>query len=291
MRPRHAALAALLLTGSSAALAINEGFETGNVTGFGGTVPPGASAEVVTSHAGSSSTYSPARGHYFLELKTNGPDRFTQFEQRYRLKAGEFIKGYAAFDARERSSDPAYNDYAEVHVLNDARQEIDVPWYADVAGTGATGDGPWTPWKFTAPADGTYIVEYRIINRGDDDYDSYALFDGDELHIDIKPGSASNFINPAGWGFIPVAILADSDLPLSHLDRDSIRFGDMGDETRGPSTYHDFGGDGAMDLLSVFKTSRTGISCLSGTAFLTARLWTGQYISGGDTVVVPPGCD
>lgn len=288
MKAVPAVMAIALMLRAGAALALNEGFETGNVTGFGGTIPPGASAEVVTTHAGDTSPYAPARGRYFLELKTDGPDRFTQFEQPYRLKAGEFLKGYAAFDARERGTDPQFNDYAQVRILSAARDEIAVPWQADVAGVGATGDGPWTPWTFTAPADGTYIVEYRIINAGDDAYDSFALFDGDELDIDIKPGSDPNRIRPDGPGLTPVAILSPSDVPVTDINRATIRFGDLGVETSGPSLYRDLGGDGDVDILSVFRTRSTGWSCASGYGFVTVRLYSGQYISGSDAIVT--GC-
>lgn len=288
MKTVHAWLGGVLLAGSAPVLALNEGFEIGNVTGFGGTEPQGASALVVTTHAGDTATYSPVHGRYFLELKPGVPDRFTQFEQPYHLKAGEFLKGYAAFDARERGTDPQFNDYAQVRILSAARDEIAVPWYADVASVGATGDGPWTTWTFTAPADGTYIVEYRVINGGDDAYDSYALFDGDELDIDIKPGSDPNRIRPDGPGLTPVAILSPSDVPLTDIDRSTIRFGDLGVETSGPSIYRDLGGDGDVDILSVFRTRNTGWSCVSGYGFVTARLYSGQYISGSDSIVT--GC-
>lgn len=284
MKSLPATLAIALLFPAPAALALNEGFETGNVTGFGGTEPPGATALVVTAHAGDSTAYTPVRGRHFLELKTNGPDRFTQFEQPYALKAGEFLKGYAAFDARERSTDPAFNDYAQVRILSATREEIAVPWQASVASVGATGDGPWTTWTYTAPADGTYILEYRIINVGDDAHDSFALFDGDEIDIDIKPGSEANRIDPAGPGVVPVAILSPSDVALTHIDRATIRFGDLGTEARGLSAYHDLGGDGDIDILAAFRTRDTGLSCASGYGFVTARLYSGQYISGSDTV-------
>lgn len=284
MKVLSAILALVLGAQAGAALALNEGFETGNVTGFGGTEPPGATAEVVTAHAGDSSSYAPVRGHYFLALKTNGPDRFTQFEQPYALKAGEFLKGYAAFDARERSTDPAFNDYAEVRILSAERDPVAIPWSASIATTGASGDGPWTPWTFTAPADGVYILEYRIINVGDDDFDSFALFDGDEIDIDIKPGSEVNRIDPDGPGVIPVALLTPSDADLTTLDRSTLRFGDQGSEAHGISFYRDVGGDGDVDLLSVFRTRDSGLNCASGYGFVTARLYSGQYISGSDTV-------
>jgi hypothetical protein len=288
MKPVQALLAGALLAGPGAAFAINDGFELGNVIGYLGTIPPGGSAEVVTSHAGDTTLYTPVRGNYFLALKTAAPDRVTQFEQQYALKAGEFVQGYAAFDARERGVDPAFNDYAQVRILSAAREEIAVPFHADVASVGATGDGAWTRWRFTAPADGTYIVEYLVINVGDDAFDSFALFDADELDIDIKPGSDPNRINPLGPGFFPVAILSPSDVAITDIDRATIRFGEFGVETSGPTRYRDLGGDGDVDILAVYKTSRTGWGCESGFGFITARLFTGQYISGGDSIVT--GC-
>jgi hypothetical protein len=54
---------------------------------------------------------------------------------------------------------------------------IATPWYSDTAMVGF-GDGPWTYWEWTAPSSGTYILELRIANSGDDIFDSYALLDG-----------------------------------------------------------------------------------------------------------------
>jgi hypothetical protein len=284
MRSAHAALAAALLTVSASALAINEGFETGTTAGHFLTVPSGGSAEVVSSFA----SYSPAEGSHFLLLKTDGPGSFTTARQVYKLKAGDRLGGYAAFASRDSLP---YNDNMQVRIRY-GLTIVATPFAADVASTGANVDGPWTPWSYTAPADGIYTVEYRIANEGDAVVDSYALFDARELSIDIKPGDSRNEINPSGPGVFPVATLGSAGFDVTTIDRSTIRFGTNGRNTEGPDFYTDLGGDGFTDIITTVKTSDTGISCSTRFAYITARLYTGELISGSDRVKpVGSSCD
>lgn len=124
-----------------------------------------------------------------------------------------------------------------------------------------------------------------MANSGDDADDSHLLVDAQELDIDIKPGSVLNEINLAGPGIFPVAIVSSPDFDATTIVRSSIRFGGQGTEASGPSLYKDLGGDGDTDLLSVFKTSQTGIGCGARHAFLTARTTSGRILSGSDHVL------
>ena len=169
MKSAPAWLATLLLGAPASALALNEGFETGTTAHHLVTVPTGGTAAVVSAFE----NYTPASGFRFLLLKTDGPGSYTTARQVHKLKAGDRLTGYAAFAARDYLP---FNDNAQVRIRY-GLTVVATPFAADVASTGTNVDGPWTPWSFTAPADGLYTVEYRIANEGDSGVDSYALFD------------------------------------------------------------------------------------------------------------------
>lgn len=277
MKSAVVALATALLLASASASAINEGFETGDTTGFTLRIPVGGSADVV----GSFEAYAPVAGNHFLLLKTDGPGSYTTARQSYKMKAGDKLRGHAAFASRDSLP---FNDNAQVRIRYAGLITVATPFSADVASVGANVDGPWTPWSFTAPVDGTYTVEYRIANEGDDIVDSLALFDTEELEIDIKPGDANNEINPNGPGIFPVATLSVPGFDTALIDRSSIKFGASGDETSGPDVGTDLGNDGDIDIITTVKTSNTGIDCGTRHAFITAKLHSGYLVSGSDTV-------
>lgn len=153
----------------------NGGFEKGDFTDWATVIPPGASANVATSHTSDQGTnYGPVEGSYFALLKTDGPGSLTKASQAVNLTAGMKIKGWAAFDAHDYLP---YNDYAQVRILDNIGNEVAKPWYSDVSIVGNYGDGPWTSWEWTAPSAGVYTLELSITNIGDSVVDSYALFD------------------------------------------------------------------------------------------------------------------
>ncbi|MFC1699692.1 PEP-CTERM sorting domain-containing protein [Candidatus Omnitrophota bacterium] len=160
------------------ALLSNPGFETGDFTGWTATVPSGGSAAVVTTHAGTTTTYGPVFGRYFAEIKTDGPGSYTTLTQAFTITQGDDIDGWAAFDAGDY--DP-FDDDAAVNILNSAGGVIATPWSASVIADGDYVDTPWTYWQWIAPANGTYTLEYRVANFEDGDQDSYALFDAEDI--------------------------------------------------------------------------------------------------------------
>ncbi|MES2919378.1 MAG: hypothetical protein V4729_12275 [Pseudomonadota bacterium] len=277
MKSAYTLLAAALLTVSTSAFAINEGFETGDTTGYNLTVPAGASAQVVTSF----DTYSPAHDKYFLLLKTDGPGSYTTARQQYKLKAGDRLRGNAALASRDTGG--TYNDNAQVRIRY-GTLTIATPFSASAATVGANTNGPWTPWSFTAPADGTYTVEFRIANQGDASFDSRALFDAAELDIDIKPGDASNEINPNSTSGFAVATLSSPSFNATTIDQSTIRFGVNGKNTQGPDVATDADSDGDTDIVTVVKTSETGITCATSYGFITAKLYSGQIVTGSDKI-------
>lgn len=191
----------LLMPGVSHAGLVNPGFETGNFTGWTLDTPVGASSDVVTSwdgdlgyYGGTSLHYDPVWGSYFSLLKTDGPDDWNSISQDVSLAGGEKLEGWAAFDARdwlEIDYPPAYNDTAQVRILDSLGAELAIPWEEsvqslydvgnygyDTADKPGYGDGPWESWSWMPQGAGTYTVEYRITNVADSALASYALFDG-----------------------------------------------------------------------------------------------------------------
>lgn len=279
MRSAHAMLASALLAASTSAHALNEGFETGTTAHHLVTVPAGGTAQVVSSFE----TYTPVSGFRFLVLKTDGPGSYTTARQIHKLKAGDRLTGSAAFAARDYLP---YNDNAQVRIRH-GLNVVATPFSADVASTGTNVDGPWTQWSYTAPADGLYTVEYRIANEGDSEVDSYALFDAPELEVDIKPGETKNEVNPRSGIPIAVAMLAGMSPHVDprDVDRSTIRFGATGRETSGPTFFKDIYNYGfGEDLVLLVQPNDTGISCSTQFAYVTARLYNGDVVSGSDRV-------
>jgi hypothetical protein len=90
--------------------------------------------------------------------------------------------------------------------------------------------------------------------------------------IDVKPGSDAGSINPASRGVIPVAILGSESFDVADIDSTTLTFGpdDAEPAHRRGGHAEDVNGDGAMDLVSHFRTQDTGITsetdrvCVSG---------------------------
>jgi hypothetical protein len=90
--------------------------------------------------------------------------------------------------------------------------------------------------------------------------------------IDIKPGSDAGSINPASRGVIPVAILGSEFFDVTNIDLTTLTFGPDGATPTHRRGGHaeDVNGDGAMDLVSHFRTQDAGITsetdrvCISG---------------------------
>jgi choice-of-anchor C domain-containing protein len=111
-----------------------------------------------------------------------------------------------------------------------------------------------------------------------------------KLPIDIKPGSAPNPINPGSNGVIPVAILTTTSFDATTVDPVTVLFGRTGLEA--PATHsavEDVNGDGVADLMLQFNTQKTGIKCGDTSASLTGATFTGEGISGSDSLVTT-GC-
>ena len=185
----------------------NGGFETGDFTGWSVYVPPGASAEVVTSYTtsdpGGVVTYDPMEGSYFAKLKTDGHASYTTLRQTINLTSNSSVHGWAAFEDNDFGG--MYNDLAAVTIYDTIGTLLAVPWYQSsnlVNGVGVYGQTPWQYWTWTPPDSGDYVVELAIANVGSQINDSFALFDG--VRASPEPATlllvGSGFLGFAGIG-------------------------------------------------------------------------------------------
>jgi hypothetical protein len=203
------AILVLSLAGSvyaAAASLSNPGFETGDTTGWTETIPSGGSINVVTSYVTDlSNTWTAKDGDYFAVLKTDGAGSSTALSQSVTVMNGDTISGWAFFDARDGLP---WDDDAAVVILDETLAIVDVPFYADVEMVGNYGDKPWTAWSYTFTADGTYTVEARITNYGDDLGDSRMGFD-----IDFMPAVSTSLLS--GPATVEVGELASWDIEVT----------------------------------------------------------------------------
>lgn len=149
--------------------------------------------------------YPAPEGDAYLELRPDGPDRWTVASQVAELLIEETVSGMAAFDSQDYLRDIDYNfdpwggwgnDRAAVKIFSGAwtPQEVSVgdadpflvvsPWSRDVAGVGDFSDDPWATWTATL-SPGTYTLSYQtasgLMGANLDAeallYKSHALFD------------------------------------------------------------------------------------------------------------------
>ncbi len=110
--------------------------------------------------------------------------------------------------------------------------------------------------------------------------------------IDIKPGSATNSINPQSKGRIAVAILSSPDFDAAaQTDASSLTFGRTGDEASLTSCSPvpvDVNFDGRNDLLCHFATQLTGFVRGVAQGILRGITVDGAAIAGADSIQLVP---
>lgn len=104
------------------------------------------------------------------------------------------------------------------------------------------------------------------------------------FHIDIKPGSNTNPVNPGSKGVTPVAVLGSIDFDAMQVDVSTVRFGPADAPTAHNGHVQDVNGDGFIDMMMHFKTQETGIVCGDTEASLTGETFDGALFTGTDAV-------
>jgi len=111
---------------------------------------------------------------------------------------------------------------------------------------------------------------------------------GNEVEIDIKPGSDQNSINPNSRGVVPVAILGSADFDVTQIDPDTIMFTAVGDfyfdTTPVHFAFEDVNDDGLLDLIAQFLTQSTGITCDTELGEIIGFLVDGAFFFGIDSI-------
>jgi hypothetical protein len=106
------------------------------------------------------------------------------------------------------------------------------------------------------------------------------------VDIDIKPGSATNPIQPFSLGVIPVAILGSVTLAVDEIDVTTLAFGPDGAAATVTKPIHleDVNGDGFADLVSHYRIDETGLALGDTETCLTGELLDHAAFEGCDAI-------
>ncbi len=112
------------------------------------------------------------------------------------------------------------------------------------------------------------------------------------VDIDIKPGSYPNSINLGSGGIVPVAILGSATFDAAAVDPTTVTLSSSPVVLRGnglPSaSTADVNGDGFQDLVVHVVTEALELTSTSVEAILQGRTYSGQLITGSDSVNIVP---
>ena len=145
-------IAAALLAAATPALAVNNGFETGDTSGWTGSSNTGAAGSFY-------GVFSPYEGDFLgFAQGGNGDGVFATLSQSFSLHAGGTISGVVGFYAGDYLpyDDDGYLAVNGVHIFD-----------ASVGSLGTYGNSGWVPFTFTASTYGVYTLELGGRNNGD----------------------------------------------------------------------------------------------------------------------------
>lgn len=161
------------------------GFSGGSFDGWTDNMVAGGGANVVdlwistndpASGSGASPYRAPGVDIYFAVLSSSFADMnvWQTISQTVTLKAGMILSGYAAFDWNDGG---IHKDGARVRIYQGATV-MSTPFLKDGTSLENYANTQWQPWVWTCPADGTYTLEFGVVNTADTNNSSEGLFSG-----------------------------------------------------------------------------------------------------------------
>lgn len=155
--------ALLLLLGANvkaeAATIVNEGFETGDFTGWTQSSAFTSAVVPVATYFISAPSY-PASGNYMAAIIGTDGDGYNSISQTLSLAKGEKISGQAAFLGFNPDGQ-TLDAFVKIFKGND---EIAAPWLKMNSDLGIIFGASWERWEWTAQNDGDYRLVYGIVN-------------------------------------------------------------------------------------------------------------------------------
>lgn len=122
--------------------------------------------------------YLPVHGQFFAIVTNGEEDIYNRLvSDGFSAVAGQTISGYAFFQTYDNLP---YNDEGQV-AIRSGGSDVQVVFSKSVADVGDFGQTGWTRWQYTVPVTGTYQVEARVVNRGDNNW--YSLVGLDAISL------------------------------------------------------------------------------------------------------------